>query len=321
MNNNTNFAEMVLNQTFEGVKNPINAHAVNELLDRFGLNWKVEKLPLSLPNEYVTDYFGIVRTDLKQPKVFTTCKAEYTPFQNSELAELLIRISEKSGYTIHKGGYFGMGGKVYMQLNSPNQIQGLGENRDRVEGFLTGINSHDGTSSLRWGSANITISCMNTFLAASKQLENKMKHTTNLRDKVEYYIRQLDAVVEQEKCLFDEFIKLSSSPITREIGAKIVEKVSGVDVLLPNAERLEKFSPQANKKSVELLASIKQETEQKGQTLWGLFSGVTHYTTHKLGNKQGNERLESTYVGQAFNINNDVYKIIKEYGKIGKVVA
>lgn len=128
MNTNHTFANDVLNNIFS------NENLANEILDQFGLNWKVSKQALFLPNGKETGFFGIVRDDNEQ--TFTTCKEGYMPFQNSELAELLIRISEKTGYEIHSGGKFNGGGKVYIQLNTGNEIKDLGKNRTTVKRLL-----------------------------------------------------------------------------------------------------------------------------------------------------------------------------------------
>lgn len=316
MNTNRNFADDILNATFAGVKDIVNADAVNTLLDKFGLNWQVSKQPLFLPNGNGTEYFGVQRNDTGA--IFTTCKKDYTVFQNSELAEMLIRISQKTGYELHKGGMFDAGGKVYVQIKSPNIITGLGQNNDIVKGYLTGINTHDGTGSLRWGSANVTISCMNTFMYAMKQLKNKLRHTSSIHDRVELAIAELHAVEAVERTLFDKFIKLSEIPITREIGAKVVKEITGVDVTKSATDTEKDYSTQAINKSKLLLNSIAQELSQKGNTLWGLFSGVTHYTTHVVGTKNTSsaDREQSTYIGQSFNINNDTFKTIATYGKV-----
>jgi hypothetical protein len=197
-NKNTEFnADALLNSVFSNVQNPANAAPVDEMLEKFGLNWTVSKQNLLLPDGTATDFFGIVRDDSQ--KCFTTCKDSYVPFQNSELAEMLIRISEKTGYNLHKGGSFNGGAKVYMQLESPNKIQGIGANRDQVNGFLTGLNSHDGSTSLKWGETNITVSCKNTFFAAMRQLKQSARHTQSIHGRVEEAIRTLTGVITEEK--------------------------------------------------------------------------------------------------------------------------
>lgn len=311
MKNTHTIADSILNNAFSGIQviNPENSEAVADLLDRYGLRWDVSKQELLLPNGNPTGFFGIVRED--NSKVFATCKEGYMPFQNSELAELLIRISEKTGYSIHSGGSFNGGGKVYLQLNTGNEINGIGKNGTSVKGFVTGINGHDGTTALKWGAVNFTICCRNTFASAGRELQQSAKHTQSLHDKVEASVRQVVGIADQERSIFDQFIRLSEIPVTKDNIARIVREVTDVDITLTNSQAKEKYSSYAINRSGELLDSIATEMRSKGDTLWGLFSGVTHYTSHKLPvPKRDNARLESKYTGTGLGIDNQAFSTI-----------
>jgi phage/plasmid-like protein (TIGR03299 family) len=310
----SNFVDSVINDAFSGIQviNDGNTEAVAELLDRYGLRWEVEKQRLMLPSNTPTDFFGIVRTDTE--KVFATCKEGYVPYQNSELAELLIRISEKTGYSIHSGGQFNGGGKVFLQLNTGNELKDLGKNRTSVKGFVTGINSHDGTTALKWGAVNFTICCQNTFASAQRELQQSARHTQSIRDKVEASVRQVLGIAEQEKSIFDQYIKLSNVAVTKENIAQIVREVTDVDITLSPTQAKDKYSTYAVNRSGELLDSIASEMRAKGDTLWGLFSGVTHYTSHKLPvPKRDNARLESKYTGTGLSVDNQAFSKILSF--------
>jgi len=313
--NTTNFnADNLLSSAFSGMKlqDMANAEAVANLLDKFGLRWEVSKQPLSHPlmlEGEESGSFGIVRHDTRQ--MFTTCKDGYVPYQNSELAELLIRISEKTGFEIHSGGMFNGGGKVYLQLNTGNSIKDIGNDRTSVKGFITGINGHDGTTSLKWGNANVTISCSNTFAMARKELKQSARHTASIHEKVEQSVREIMGIAEQEKSIFEKFIQLSTIPVTQEHIAKIVGSITDVNILLSPSQAKDKYSTYALNRSSELLQSIASETKAKGSTMWGLFSGVTHYTSHVLPvPKRDNARLESKYTGTALSIDNNAFELI-----------
>lgn len=310
-----NFVNDILNNSFSGlqvVNENTDTEQVAELLDKYGLRWKVEKERLQLPDGTETPFFGVVRQDNKQ--TFSTCKDSYVPYQNSELAELLIRISEKTGYEIHSGGAFNGGGKVYLQLNTKNEIKNLGENKTTVKGYVTGVNSHDGTTALKWGAVSFTVCCRNTFAAASKVLQQTARHTNSIYERVEQSIKQINGVSQAEKAIFDNFIKLSEIPVQKNNIASVVKAVTDVDILIPESEAKEKFGTYKINRSKELLNSIAGEMKQKGQTIWGLFSGVTHYTSHVMPTpKRDNARLESKYTGTALTIDNEVYKMVSEF--------
>lgn len=301
----------ILQSAFTGLKlqDPANADRVADLLDRYNLRWTVSKQPLLLPDGAQTPFQAVVRDDNNH--AFTTCKDGYTPYQNSELAELVIRIGERTQFEIHSGGMFNHGGKVYIQLKTGNNITNIGENRSTVEGFITGINGHDGTTSLKWGSLSYTICCRNTFAAAKSDLQNTVRHTASIHDRVDIALREIEKLASQEKTLFDQFIRLASIPATKQNIAKVVRQVTGVDIDKKRSDAEQIYSSYAINRAGELSHSIANEMSYKGQTLWGLFSGVTHYSTHKMpAPKRDNARLESKYVGTGAEIDNNAFATI-----------
>jgi phage/plasmid-like protein (TIGR03299 family) len=306
----------IINQAFEGIKvNDIaNAQAVSELLDKYGLRWTVSKQQLYLADGVETPYFAVVKdvTDPDDvPQVFQTCKDSYVPYQNSELAELLIRIADQGGYKIHSGGEFNNGAKVYLQLESGNEIKNIGKNNTKVLGYISGINSHDGTTALKWGAVNFTICCRNTFAAAKGSLQNTTKHTNSMQRKVDAYLQDIGLVVRQEQSLFDTFIKLSENKVSQKDIVKVVKEVTDVDIMLDQYEAEQKYSTYQMNRGKELLTSIQSEMSVKGETLWGLFSGVTHYTSHVMPvMTRDNARLESKYLGTANRVDNQVLSLI-----------
>jgi phage/plasmid-like protein (TIGR03299 family) len=305
-NDNTNFAETLLNNISQAIK----IDTSNEILDKYNLNWKVSKEHLLLPDGKETGFYGIVRNDTR--KTFSTCKDSYVPFQNSELFELVSRIAEKAGIEIHSGGNLNEGAKVYMQLKT-GKLTGLGENKTTVNGFATALNSHDGSTSLRWGHSNITICCRNTFFAASKQLTNKARHTESIHARVEQSLRELNSIQEQEKAIFDTFFQWAEIPVTREQIVKVVQTITKVNVTQKRSEAKD-VSVYALNRANDLLNAISKETQQKGLTKWGLFSGVTNYTTHTIpAPNRDNGRLESKITGSGLEIDNEAFALVSAF--------
>lgn len=306
-------SESIIESAFNGLGNidPIRTEAVAELLDKYNLRWDVEKVSLvSADTTLESGFYGVRRVGTNQ--IFSAVGEGYTPFQNSELAELIIRVADKTDYTIHAGGSFNDGGRIYLQLDTHNNITNLGENKTTVKGYASAINSHDGTTSLKWGAVNFTICCKNTFAAASRKLQNSIRHTSNMKVKVEASIKQLMGVVEVEKSIFESFIKLSEIKVTPKIIASIVKGITEVDITLNKATAADEYSSYSINRTEELLGSISKEMKQKGETLWGLFSGVTHYTSHvsPVNKKKTNARAESKYTGSASKIDNDAYALV-----------
>ena len=116
------------------------------------------------------------------------------------------------------------------------------------------------------------------------------------------------------RSLFEKFITLSNIPVTKDNIARIVSKVTDVDINMHPSRAEKEYSTYALNRSGELLSSITREMNGKGQTLWGLFSGVTHYTSHILPvPKRDNARLESKYTGTALGIDNDAFAMVLDF--------
>lgn len=297
-----------VNDILNAALNNATESEISEMLNKFKLNWKVGTLPLSLPSGKVSQYMGLTRLDNEE--VFGTCKDGYEVFQNDQLADLVIRIGEKTGYEIHNGGMFKKGAHVYLQLKT-GQVNGIGQNNDSIMKFATAVNSHNGTLSLGWGHSNITISCQNTFFAASKQLKNKARHTKSLQSVIDQSLTDLKHVQAVEKSIFDKYFQFAETPVTQDKIKEVVKSITEIDISL-NAEQMKKeYSTYSINRMHELVQCIAAEQRQKGNTIWGLFSGVTKYTSHVLTvPNRDNARQESKLIGTAQKIDNETFALL-----------
>jgi hypothetical protein len=250
---------------------------VVEILNETNLNWNVKTEKVVTESGIVLDNFSaLVREDTNE--ALSVRSESYYPYQNYELVELLDRVSGLTGLSIHNGGSFGGGKKVFIQLKSNNLRIG----NDRVEGFLTGINSFDGSTSLAFGPSNITISCQNKFFASFRELQSKVRHTKNMVIKVDEICRSLEGVLDEEKIVFDNILKLSDTRFDDIIKDKVTRELFGItkDVDLKD---MDSISGVTRNKLSRFYVDLSGELQGKGDNLWGLFSGITKYTTHSMG--------------------------------------
>jgi len=261
-----------------------------QVLDQVGLNWSVREESITTESGIIVPKSkAIIREDTNT--VLSVHGDGYFPYQNHQMVDLLDKVSQQVGLPIHKGGYFGGGEKVYLQLKS-NDLK-LGN--DRVEGFITGVNSFDGSTSLAFGPSNITISCQNSFFAAFRNLNAKIRHTKNMEMRIDDICRGLEGVLEEEKEMFEDIKKLSETKMTKKQEdwvtrtlfniMKDVDLNSDKDVSTVTRNRLSRF-----------YVDLNGEVKEKGDNLWGLFSGVTKYTTHSLSKGDNSEnKMFGTY--------------------------
>ena len=280
-----------------------------ETLQSANLDWQVNKVQLCTPDGTPVDYWANQRAD--NGDVLGVMSESYAVFQNEELAELCEAIAGEFGYTMHKGGTLNGGKKVFLQL-SAGSVQGIGENNDRVDKYVTAINSFDGSCSVGFGSLGYTISCQNTFYRAARdKAMTRVRHTSTMRDRIEAAKLQIMGIIQEEASLYDTFFKMANAPMTPAIIKDVVQKLTDVDITKTPATIRADHSARKFNIANELLESIRRETAYKGGSLWGLMSGVTHYTTHKASApKRENGRIEAKMTGSAGAMDAQAFDIL-----------
>ena len=259
------------------------SNRVQEVLTKSGLNWGVRE-------ETITTQSGIIDPNKKaliredNNAVLSVANESYCPYQNEQLVELLDKVSQQVGLPIHKGGSFGDGEKVFIQLKSGDLKLGT----DRIEGFITGINSFDGSTSLAFGPSNITISCMNTFYAAFRNITTKVRHTKNMVLRIDEICKGLEKVLDEEKGLFEDITKLSETRMTERNQDWVTRLLFDIERQVELTD-LESISTQKQNRLSRFYVDLNGELKEKGDNLWGLFSGVTKYTTHSYSKSDSTE--------------------------------
>ena len=268
------------------------SNRIQDVLNETNLNWTVREESLTTQSGIIIPkQKAIVRDDTNE--VLSIHGEGYYPYQNHQLIELLDKVSQQSGLEIHRGGLFGDGQKVFIQLKS-NDLK-LGD--DKIEGYITGINSFDGTTSLAFGPSNVTISCQNTFFGAFRSMDTKVRHTKNMVMRVDDICRGLEKVVEEETKMFEDIKMLSETRMTKESEDWVTRTLFNImrDVDLNDEESV---STVTRNKLSRFEIDLNGELKEKGGNLWGLFSGVTKYTTHSMKKDDNSENKMFGVYGQ-----------------------
>lgn len=268
----------------------IENNRVNQFLDRTELNWKVRTEGLQTSSGIIIpDKIGIVRED--DNTILGIHSNGYLPYQNEQMMELLFKVSNQTGLEIHRGGMFGGGRKVFVQLKSNDLTLGT----DRIEGYVTGINSFDGSTSLSFGPSSKTISCQNTFFGVYKDLNSKVRHTKNMELKIDDICRQIEGVVQEEKNVFGSIVKMSETRFDDVIKDRVIKSLFNIDKNV-DIKDVDSLSNVTQNKLSKFYVDLNGEIQEKGDNIWGLFSGVTKYTTHSLGKEDNSEnKMFGTY--------------------------
>lgn len=267
-----------------------------------GLDWKVIPTGIqTVTGIIIPDRVALVREDTNS--VLGIHTEGYDPYQNDELLDLLYNIGRSTGLALHTGGSFKGGAKVWFQLKSNDLKIG----NDTIKGYISGFNSFDGKTALAFGNSSITVSCQNTFWRGYKEVATRLRHSASMRPRIEEILSRIDLVMNEEKTMFNEITKLSETRMTPEIQELITKRLFDISV----EERLDspELSTRKGNQIWRFENDLKTELFSKNDSLWGLFSGVTRYTTHSM--KRG-DNSESKMFGRTGNLEREIYKELVE---------
>jgi hypothetical protein len=257
---------------------------INPALEGTTLNWSVSKAKLFTESGIETNHIAIVRDDTSA--ILGVHSKAYVPFQNSDLYELLEKVSEKEGLKIVKSGHF-ESQKVFIQMSGGE----LNLGGDKVQGMLTACNSFDGSTSLKFGNSNVTISCLNSFYFALQGLEYGVRHTSGMLSRIDDVLKTIQELRKNEAEQFKTIKKMSETPFNASKHLPLIlNRLFEIDsqAVIMNAKFNDEVTISSRMKNMinAFDDSLTSEMIEKGDTLWGAFSGVTHFTTHKLSPKK-----------------------------------
>ena len=270
------------------------ADKVIDILEQTGLNWKVRKEDLVSTQGFETPSAGIFRSDTNQ--WLGTVSKKYTPYQKHELVTTIVEAGEHLGLSIAKGGLLGGGKRVYVQMELPSEHIGNSE----IKRYVTALNSHNGFTSVAFGSTNTVVICDNTFHKVYGELQ-KFRHSTNAHDRIRTAILDLKLAANEDAKLMETFKFMSSIDLKDENIDTVMRKC--FDLPLDYVAQ----SKSETKKHANILEAIQTEIKLEGNTAWGLFNGITRYTNHYASKKSKEEYVMG---GMGYNTNMIAYDTI-----------
>lgn len=272
------------------------------ILVKSGLNWRVRSETLTTSSGIIVpETLALVREDTNT--VLGINGDGYQPYQNEELLDLLYKISNQTGLQVHTGGSFKGGQKVFFQLKSNDLVI----NNDKIEGYISGLNSFDGSTALAFGTSSTTISCMNTFWRTYRQVNTKLRHSSLMKPRIEEILCKIDLLLNEEQEQFKEIEKLGNITMSAEVRELVTRKLFEISV----EEKLDsnELSTRTKNNLFRFNADLTMELAQKGDNLWGLFNGVTRYTTHSM---KKTDNTEAKMFGKTGNIERKIYADLLE---------
>ena len=282
-----------------------------EILKQNGLNWNVVKKPLMYAGECVTGannglhhtpFYGIVREDTGE--VFATVSETYKPTQNETIIDTMQEIAGENELEIIKAIPINEGRKIIIQMKreAGNKLM-IGD--EITEQYIYAINGHDGSSSLKFGFMNKVLFCENQFAWMSSNAFSGYRHTKSIQEKVE----QLPSIInftDQEERIAD-LQEFNTQNANTDLMNDLVDYLTNTDKLA------EEIHTRTKNIRNDIESCIVSEVNRIGSNKWGIFNGVTRYTTHqKSSPKREYGKQESILLGSCRTMNEKAFNFLKE---------
>lgn len=272
------------------------------LLMETGLNWEIKKEQFTHPTGLITDHYGIFRYDHGSDTP-TSClgsvKGRYTELSNFDLAETIVKATDSIGISTNRGGQIQGGRKVFLQAQLPDEFIG----RSGVKRWVTVLNSHDGSSSISFGSTNTVVVCENTFHAAHKE-GSRFRHTASSKERIDQAIKDFRQTIKADEQMMKVFHIMSEQKPTESLVTKVIESMFEIGSVKESADII---STRKKNQVLQFAEAYNIERQLEGDTVWGLFNAVTRYTNHMVSTSDRNQYLMT---GGGADINNNSYQTI-----------
>ena len=259
------------------------------------ISWEVIERPLFSNFQPVKGYKALFRSDNDQ--LLHIAKSTYTPTTNDRFLETVDKLSNITGFPIERFDEVQGGKKVmaFLKCTDPISVGGYA-----FKDYLMVGNSHDGSTGFFVGNSNIMIRCANRF---TKQFRNlQVYHTKNHDIKIDELSNSFDDFNKQREKFYDRFSEYVDFEIVEEHKDKLVNLIAEVSI----EEQKDHSLISTRKRNIisNIHESIQIETSALGNNIFGLFNGITHYTSHT---KKVKEPVFCNAFGTVADINNKAF--------------
>ena len=181
---------------------------------------------------------------------------------------------------------------------------GDGSGHDTIKKYITIVDSNDGSTGLSVGIGDLTMSCQNQFFKFYKSGQSKFRHTASLERRIKEIPFLIETALSESLRQIELYNSFASTEVSRVLANKMVKHLLGFDKVYTSVADLSEKSTRSINKMEDIYNAIEKEMNSKGNTLWGLHSGITFYTTHELSApKRDNGKLEVLLQGNGYNLN------------------
>lgn len=243
------------------------------------LNWEIIEAPISIGEKVEPSQKALVRSD--NQKLLGIRSKHYFPIFNRDLDSIKEKIVGTKHFLFKGFEEFNHGKRILLFFkNRRNDFTMCGQN---VKEYLIVGNSNDASSKLFVGTSNYMYRCQNQFSHRISDFEWKHDRPFDI-DKLNV-MELINTYDSGRKELYSTMNDLQNVRIERGLMYELAQK------LLHSEKRMDQLEsyivPKRDERFDQLIECIETEINELGPTLWGLFNGVTRYTSNHIKGKPG----------------------------------
>ena len=261
-----------------------------------GHDWTVSRKPIQVVggNE-IPDFFAVVRSDTQE--ALGVVGKDFRELQNWTMYEIGNSLVTEGQALYETAGVFGNGHKVWCMLRLPQDFDVVAG--DKIESYVTIVNSHDGQSKLRIFPTAIRVASKATLNISATGAETvvAVKHTQGMNERLKT-VHEVLQIVRDE---FGEMMKASTYLAKKKLTQQKVDDF--LKKMLPILNTGKKVSNKTAAIKSKLLGFYEYGTGNdipavKGSA-WAMFNGVCEYVDYArptrtfVGDKESHQRAEA----------------------------
>ena len=296
-----------------------NVSSFDDLMDRSGFNFDIERVPCHTPEGNVLKNQYIIRRE-DNKRVLSVVRGRYTPVNTRKMFEPFHNMVEKYGATYETAGVIGGGKKCWISANLPNTFEVKGRDGDVIQRRILALVAHDSTSRNAYFSLAHRIVCNNQLRLinnAANASEYKVSHTKNWEAQWELAQGGFDRAIESHQ----EFENIINNLASKEL---TVPEVRGFTMeLFPERPLTEEEiktkkerrpTSRLNNRREQVVDLFLNGQGNMGRNRWDALNAVTEYMDHhnqinKLDHKKnGYRNAERRFVSNVLAGPGDIVK-------------
>jgi phage/plasmid-like protein (TIGR03299 family) len=287
------------------------APSINDMLIKAGLDWEVEKRPISLAgdNDEIEGFYALTRD--RDNKVFDIVGNRYKPTQNAEAFEFFSEFVEAGDATMETAGSL-CGGKMVWGLAKLHSSFKLA-NDDKVEGYLLVASPHEGGKSLIIKFTTVRVVCNNTITLALSRQDGSTFRMPHVHTFDEDMINQAKVALGIAREQMKQFEKNARTLKKTKMSDAEVISLFG-DVYQPDVEKIaliNKFEDTASPRVQRLYDVYRNAPGADPGNAWGALNALTYYTDH-LASRSSDKRLSNAWMGKAARVKQMVFNSLMQ---------